>query len=619
LPSLEVEADETAESPSKKRRSSARLLATKEAGLSSTQTTSYSSAIPVTKSKPSKKQSTPRKGQEKRNIKSSAARRPARQHSQSAASPSAEDIKSLRKVKTVPDPPSTPGGRGKTRPTANSSSLTAAPITSQAGSSRTSGSTATTAIGINPGAAESCSDVAAGHIDFGRLVPEGRANKGDTIWLQLPDDGRQTCALRVGKGKQCDITLQDKDIGEVHCNLELDLQCNYSTYRRVVRVRTNGSHGILIIPGNGGTAQPQSILQDGWVVQFGPKKKHRYLYVSPKSPLPTSLCWLERTFYWDSEMKPNFGGRRRNASVFLVRKRNVNSRHALKVTETARFHLRPLLEEMVRREREALTILSHPQVLKLEVFKHDAIHGRCVLVFPEMEGGNLFDFVVGHRAGGNQDFLNGIAHKLAKDLLSGLRHNRFKRQYIHSEGISHRDLKPENLLLPTSLFNAASFTIVVGDFGLASLPGETRTKTFDGGSTHWFSPLFMRDPTVPDYLMDYWGAALVIWFVLAGIPKPWGKAGSPVSVIEPNQLKWGWLEKLRISDDFESLDHCGTLEDAETHPWIRHGHTIKPIADGDAIATSAIEDTDSVSDESSGYGFDDKYPAAAGDVEAAPF
>ncbi|KAG8891858.1 hypothetical protein FRC00_012996, partial [Tulasnella sp. 408] len=54
-----------------------------------------------------------------------------------------------------------------------------------------------------------------------------------------------------------------------------------------------------------------------------------------------------------------------------------------------------------------------------------------------------------------------------------------------------------------------------------------------------------------------------------------------------------------------------TPEDAETHPRIRHGHTIKRIVEEDATATGAIKDTDSVSEESSGYGFDDKYPEEA--------
>lgn len=43
-----------------------------------------------------------------------------------------------------------------------------------------------------------------------------------------------------------------------------------------------------------------------------------------------------------------------------------------------------------------------------------------VFIFPEMEGGNIFDFVVKNRQPQNQRRLNNFAPQVAKDLLSGL-------------------------------------------------------------------------------------------------------------------------------------------------------------------------------------------------------
>ncbi|KIO26321.1 hypothetical protein M407DRAFT_24407 [Tulasnella calospora MUT 4182] len=226
-----------------------------------------------------------------------------------------------------------------------------------------------------------------------------------------------------------------------------------------------------------------------------------------------------------------------------------------------------------------------------------------------MQGGNLFKLVVGQRTEQNQGLLNTLAHKVAKDLLGGLK-------YIHSKGIAHRNLKQENLLIPNPLHGEGfdSFSVVIGDFGLAGLSDDTGTTTFEGGSPNWMPPRFMRDPAVPDYQMDLWGMALIIW--LAGLPKPWGTAGLPLFANCPNQLKWGWLNKLRITSDcinspglflVESLEACGTLEDAEKHPWIRHGKSIKQIAEGEENAIDVAADIDSEPEESSGYEFDDKY------------
>ncbi|KAG8922542.1 hypothetical protein FRC01_013895, partial [Tulasnella sp. 417] len=255
------------------------------------------------------------------------------------------------------------------------------------------------------------------------------------------------------------------------------------------------------------TRQKPNAPQTKAIVAAPPTVRGQYRHVSPEAPLPSPLCWLSRKFHWNSQMKPDFGSPRSNSSVFLVRSRESNSRHAVKVVDATRFELYPSLEKMVRREQEVLSRLSHPQVLEMQEFRDDAANARLILVFPEMLGENLFNFVVGQRKEKNQRLLNKLAHQVTMDLLSGLK-------YIHSEGIAHRDMKPENVLLPRPFQegDVGSVTVVIGDFGLAGLSEQARTKRFGGGSPHWQSPPFMRDPSVPHDLMDLWGMALITWF-----------------------------------------------------------------------------------------------------------
>ncbi|KAG8892711.1 hypothetical protein FRC01_013986, partial [Tulasnella sp. 417] len=319
-------------------------------------------------------------------------------------------------------------------------------------------------------------------------------------------------------------------------------------------------------------------LQEGCKIRFGANNKHKYRYVLPQQqPLPDPLCWAARLFTWDPETKPSFGGSRSNSSVYLVRKRRSNTRHAMKVIHTVRFSFNPALQNMVKRESVALSLLKHPHVIQLQHFRRDNIHSQIIFVFPEMEGGNLFDFVIKSRKSHTKGYLINFAPKVAKDLLSGLKH-------IHSKDIVHRDIKPANVLLAEDLSEGDEGfpKIVIGDFGIARLPGEKRTETYLGGSYNWFSPLSFRDPerARSDFPIDLWGAGLIVWFMLAGNPKPWGNVGEPQHPNEINQLPWDRLEDLNITDeciDFlggflvDHPDQCRPIDQAENHPWIRNG------------------------------------------------
>ncbi|KAG8957716.1 Meiosis-specific serine/threonine-protein kinase mek1 [Tulasnella sp. 408] len=617
--SSEVEANEASDTQSKKPRRSTRLQLqpaedAKEPKRASTETSIHPTSRRPRASGPSNtgRPSGSRKGAGNKIDRSgSASRRSTEQHNHLAdESPSVGGSNTSFEATATTDALRTPRGRVDTTSIATSTPATAGQHDDPENGSRTYISTVTTVVKSDSDTAILDSEASAEYIDFGRLVPEGRSNKGGQIPLQLLDDGRNIQTLKVGSGEQCEVRLEGKGVGDPHCYLDLRLQYDGGNYRRVVQIDGVESYDTAITPLRGDLRQAQSILQDGWIVRFGPKK-HQYRYVPPQNPLPNPLCWLSRSFHWDSTTKPDFGGTRSNSSVFLVRKRDSDSRHAVKVVETARCKLWPELEKMVRREREALSRLRHPQVLALQGFRDDMIHARMIFVFPEMEGGDLFKFVVGQRRDNNQGLLNTLAHKVAKDLLSGLK-------YIHSKGIAHRDLKPENILLPKPLHDedgVASFTVIIGDFGLASLPDDTRTKAFQGGSNHWMPPFFMRAPAVPDCLMDLWGLALITW--IAGLPKPWGKAGQPLSATCPDQLNWEWLEKLLITKDcvsflelflVQELEACKSLEDAEKHPWIRHGNTIKRVGGADDDDIDAAEDQDFVPEEASGFAFDDVYP-----------
>ena len=56
-------------------------------------------------------------------------------------------------------------------------------------------------------------------------------------------------------------------------------------------------------------------------------------------------------------------------------------------------------------------------------------------------------------------------------------------KYVHSAKVIHRDLKPSNIFMKSSI------DICIGDFGVATVMGDARTKTRTMvGSMNWMAP-----------------------------------------------------------------------------------------------------------------------------------
>ncbi|KAG9011244.1 CBL-interacting protein kinase 5 [Tulasnella sp. 427] len=428
------------------------------------------------------------------------------------------------------------------------------------------------------------------YIVFGTLIPED--GLGDKIRLQRPDDDETVFTLTVGKGKDCDIRLMSdaEDIGDEHCVIELMLFVprHGGEWKRVVRVGEMEPYHTAVefdAPRHG----PASCLRNGDVITFGGKgSRHRYRYVQTQR-------WTERAFDLSATAKPNFENR--TCSVYFVKKRSSDTDHALKVIDKEVLSLYPSVENAVQREKKALSILKHSNVLELQDFKDDRLYSQYIFVFPEMKGRSLFDFVLRNWEY-NQHVLNDLAVKTAKQLVSGL-------QYIHSQRIIHRDLKPLNLLLESAAVGEApeyhNFKVIIADFGTARLPGEEEDSSdsdhvYNSGTPHWVSPIAFREKNGSRYEIDLWGIGLVIWFLLAGAPKPWGEEGVPTVRNEPNQLDWTKLDELGLSEackDFlsgflvDSPDLCRSLEEADKCRWFKNGITITKEGEGNGVGYGA--------------------------------
>lgn len=75
--------------------------------------------------------------------------------------------------------------------------------------------------------------------------------------------------------------------------------------------------------------------------------------------------------------------------------------------------------------------------------------------------------------------------------------------FVHEKGVIHRDLKPSNIFMRSSL------DISVGDFGVATVMGDARTRTRTMvGSMNWMAPEVLERPY--DERSDCWSMGCII-------------------------------------------------------------------------------------------------------------
>jgi serine/threonine protein kinase len=118
--------------------------------------------------------------------------------------------------------------------------------------------------------------------------------------------------------------------------------------------------------------------------------------------------------------------------------------------------------EMIEREKKALMMLNHPNIVKLLEIIEDEEKQITYLVFEYVSGGELFGFIVS-----NGRLSELVARKFTRQIVSAL-------EYCHFNLTVHRDLKPENLLLDDE------DNIKITDFGLANFITPQKFTTFCG-------------------------------------------------------------------------------------------------------------------------------------------
>ncbi|OHT10140.1 hypothetical protein TRFO_20687 [Tritrichomonas foetus] len=152
-------------------------------------------------------------------------------------------------------------------------------------------------------------------------------------------------------------------------------------------------------------------------------------------------------------------------------------------------------------EVQALTSISHPNIIRpIDVFE-DVIYGTVVLPFAE--GGDLFEAL-----------LNDSWHINDKDLRTFSYHLLSAVSTLHLNGIIHRDLKPENIVLTAKTFDPRMFCII----DAASSYIENFTDKMNNSkfrcSRIYAPPEYCHNNVVTEKF-DIWSIGMILYLMVA--------------------------------------------------------------------------------------------------------
>jgi serine/threonine protein kinase len=166
-------------------------------------------------------------------------------------------------------------------------------------------------------------------------------------------------------------------------------------------------------------------------------------------------------------------------------------------------HWEPQLEEFFKGEVRLLTLLHHPNIVRLYGAAYNQGDGRCYIVTEFCSEGSIATLI--------QMKSKAVARERFYDVALGICHG---MGYLHSKPVVHRDLKPENVLL------TAEFTVKLCDFGVSRMINRDDTAmTGQIGTPAYMAPEMIegRRDVQGTTKVDIFSFAIVLWTLWTGL------------------------------------------------------------------------------------------------------
>ena len=231
---------------------------------------------------------------------------------------------------------------------------------------------------------------------------------------------------------------------------------------------------------------------------------------------------------------------------------------AVKMISKANMSKRELKE--LAKEIDIVKDLDHPNIMKMYESYEDK--SFLYIVTELIEGGELFDELIRRKKLSEED-----AASVIKQVLEVL-------SYCHANNIVHKDLKPENVLLEKKK-EITSIKII--DFGTAQKFNPEKKMTEVIGTPYYVAPEVLEGSY--DEKWDIWGAGVIMFILLSGIPPFNGKDDEAIlravkrGKFEFRQDKWksvsteakDLISKMLVLEPEDRISATKALD----HEWIK--------------------------------------------------
>jgi calcium-dependent protein kinase len=255
-----------------------------------------------------------------------------------------------------------------------------------------------------------------------------------------------------------------------------------------------------------------------------------------------------------------------------------NSVRAIKIIKKSG---KPQSDEEVRNEINMLTMMDHPNIVK--IFEFYITPKEYYLVTEYCQGGELFEKIV-EMAPLNED----ISATIMYQILSAV-------AYCHKLDIIHRDLKPENILFTGENLDR-NVRMKIVDFGTAKIFDRAGRENKVIGSSYYIAPEVL-DKNYNEKC-DLWSCGVILYILLTG-EAPFGGDNDHEIIKNIKQGRLSFRKLNKVSD--EALDLVKKLliknpkerisaEEALKHPWFLANNTKASINNVDEKTIYAFID-----------------------------
>jgi calcium-dependent protein kinase len=217
--------------------------------------------------------------------------------------------------------------------------------------------------------------------------------------------------------------------------------------------------------------------------------------------------------------------------VQLLRDRRSGMARVLKVSEGG---MGTKQSQMLKNEIHLLTVLDHPNVIRIHEYSEDIARGQLLMVLEYVGGGDCQQLLRSSAKPQTEAFIA----KLIWQLLSVL-------CYCHARGILHCDIKPENMMLtrPRGKYDLPDCKVI--DFGLTHRI-DTPTRDFVG-TPSYMAPEIVTGTIAYTVKADVWSTGVTACELLAA-KAPFGRPSDYKGKFEPV------LQNIRDYNRFKGIE-----------------------------------------------------------------